>query len=368
MADDVPRGSARRLVRLFGEFFKIALFVVGGGYAIAAVADEVFGRKLKWLDEGEIIDHMPIISTVPGLVAGNTAIYTGLKVAGRLGALVSLVAVALPSCVIFMGVTLGFAHVPQGSPWLEGAFLGLRSALTGVIAGTIWKTLRRGPVDWSKGAGVMLAPLSWPRRLAALAVLAAALASAAFWCREVLLTFLGFGCICIGGGFPLVPFYFHVFVGPDAPLVQMTPEDFSNLMAFTQMTPGPVSVNAATFFGFRLAGVIGGVVATAALLTPSYFLMTATLAGLARGRTNRVVHAIVWCLKPVAVTLMGIACWRFAAMCIWSRSPEGTVTFHPIAIALTLFAGVMLVRGRLSIMALIFICAVLGCGTAVLPF
>lgn len=354
-------------VRLFWEFFKISLFVVGGGYAIAAVADEVFGRKLKWLREGEILDSLPIISTVPGLVAGNTAVYTGLKVAGRLGALVSLVGVALPSYLIFSAVTLGFSSIPQGNPWIEGAFLGLRSALTGVIAGTVWKTLRKGRTDWRKGVGVTLQPLSPLRRTFSLALLVLWLAVAAACCWQVLVSFLGFGSICIGGGFPLIPFYSMVFVGDGAPLVQMTPEAFSNMMALTQMTPGPVSINAATFFGYRLAGPFGGLVATVSLLTPSYFLMTGVLTGLARWRESRPAQAVLSVLKPVAVLLMAVACWKFATISVVTHVPEGGWSFHPEALGLAVFAAVMLVRGRLSIMALIFICAVLGVLTRCLP-
>ena len=46
-----PAAPARRptLARLFLEYLKISAFVVGGGYAIIAVADETFGRRLKWL-------------------------------------------------------------------------------------------------------------------------------------------------------------------------------------------------------------------------------------------------------------------------------------------------------------------------------
>ena len=58
---------------LFWEMFKIALSVVGGGYAILAVADEVFSKKLKWTKEGEVIEHLPIFQMVPGIIAGNTA-------------------------------------------------------------------------------------------------------------------------------------------------------------------------------------------------------------------------------------------------------------------------------------------------------
>ena len=259
-------------LRLFWEWFKIALFVVGGGYAIIVVADEVFGRKLKWLEEGELLEHLPIISSIPGLIAGNSAIYVGLKTCGRAGALVALTGVALPSILIFLAVSVGFEFIPKENIWIDGAFLGLRSALSGVIAGTIWKTIFKSRVDWSKGVGVKVSPLSVRVRVIGLTAFVIGVATALAFAGDSFRSFLKFGCIAIGGGFPLVPFYFHAFVGPEAPLLNLTPEDFSNLMALTQMTPGPVSLNAATFFGFRMNGVFGSVVASAALLTPSYIL------------------------------------------------------------------------------------------------
>ena len=348
------------LLRLFWEWFKIALFVVGGGYAIIVVADEVFGRKLKWLEEGELLEHLPIISSIPGLIAGNSAIYVGLKARGRIGALVALAGVALPSILIFLAVSVGFGFIPKENRWIEGAFLGLRSALSGVIAGTIWRTLRKSRIDWSKGVGVPLSPLSVRERAMGLSFFAVGLVAAALFAGASLWTFLKFGCIAIGGGFPLVPFYFHAFVGPTAPLLNLTPEDFSNLMALTQMTPGPVSLNAATFFGYRMNGVLGSVVASAALLTPSYILLSAVLTGLDRWRRSRFVQVLLRLLKPVSVTLMALALYRFLSLSVWGWSADGGFIFRPWALTLALFAAVMLVRRKLSIMALIFLCAVLG--------
>ncbi|MDY5597730.1 MAG: chromate transporter [Kiritimatiellia bacterium] len=140
----------------------------------------------------------------------------------------------------------------------------------------------------------------------------------------------------------------------------MSPEDFSNLMALTQMTPGPVSLNAATFFGYRMNGAIGSLIASAALLTPSYLLMTAVLTGLDKWRRNVVVRLLVRLLKPVSVTLMAIALYRFCALSIWETLADGTFVFRPWALALALFAAIMLVRRKMSIMALIFLCALLG--------
>lgn len=352
--------------RLFWEWFKIALFVVGGGYAIIVVADDVFGRKLKWLKEGELLEHLPIISSIPGLIAGNSAIYVGLKTCGRLGALVALCGVAMPSLIIFLAVSYGFDFIPRDNRWIEGAFLGLRSALTGVIAGTIWRTLMKPRADWSQGVGVSAPPLSVVARLVGLSAFAGAVALSLVWAGDSFRTFFKYGFFAIGGGYPLVPFYFHTFVGPGAPLINLSPEEFSDLMALTQMTPGPISLNAATFFGFRMNGVIGSVVASAALLTPSYFLLTMALTGLDRWRRSRVVQLFVTLLKPIAVTLMSVALYRFCALSVWGFAPDGAFIFRPLALVLALFAMMMLVKRKMSIMALIFLCALLG--TAAVPF
>ena len=76
----------KKLWTLFWEMFKIALCVVGGGFAILAVADEVFSKKLKWTEEGEIAAHLPVFQMVPGIIAGGTAVYVGRKEAGVPGA------------------------------------------------------------------------------------------------------------------------------------------------------------------------------------------------------------------------------------------------------------------------------------------
>ena len=350
--------------RLFWEWFKIALFVVGGGYAIIVVADEVFGRKLKWLRDGELLEHLPIISSIPGLIAGNSAIYVGLKVRGRLGALVALAGVALPSIMIFLAVTVGFEMVPKGHRWRDGAFLGSRSALSGVIAAAIWRAVFKSRMDWSKGVGAPLPPLPAKGRIVALAAAAVGVALAAAFAWESMWSFLKFGCVAIGGGFPLVPFYFHSFVGPAAPMLNMSAEDFSNLMALKQMTPGPVSLNAATFFGYRLNGVFGSLVASAALLTPSYILLTAVLTGLDRWRQSRVVQFLLSLLKPVSVALMAVALYRFLELSVWGWSEGGDFVFRPFAFALAAFTAVIQVKRKMSIMALIFLCAALGAASA----
>ena len=138
-------GMTRRqiLIQLFVEYFKISLFIVGGGYAIIIAADDVFGRRLKWLEEGELLSHLPIFQTVPGLIAGNSAIYVGMKVAGTLGSFIALVAIALPSLIIIIAIAMGFEWFSTGNPYVQGTFIGLRSAFCGIVLAAIIKSWKK---------------------------------------------------------------------------------------------------------------------------------------------------------------------------------------------------------------------------------
>lgn len=397
--------ESSRLPRLFIELFKIALFVVGGGYAILVVADDVFGKKLKWLKEGELFENLPVFQMVPGLIAGNTAIYVGMKVAGRIGAAVGLIAVALPSLAIFLAVACGYGFIPLGNPVLESAFTGLRSSLTGIILGTVirgWKKNVSGIYGYAAvviaacamvfleantvlvlvsamltgiilefaglgkkagaddSAGIELAPLSAKERVVlygctgAVAVLATVYFGRTFW------FFVKFGMICFGGGFVLVPAYMDEFVGPDAPALQLPVEEFSNLMALTQMTPGPVAVNSATFFGYRLGGVAGAAIATAGLLLPSYFLLTSALSYLDKWKSNRFIRGLLYGVKPATTALMISAFWVFCKMSVLSTSSEGGMSLNAGALVIGVLSAVALVTRKLSVMATIFVSALIG--------
>ena len=347
----------RRHVQLFVEFFKISLFVIGGGYAILAVADSVFAKR-KWTEEGELLDELPVFQMLPGIIATHTAVYVGRKVAGLSGAAVSVLAVALPSVVIFTAVSLGYDALPLGNLHLLHAFVGLRSALTGIVAATVFRGWVKATKDAlfyvllvAACAALVVGVPVWAVLLVAMAVgLAAAFMPpsraasggartfrAAAWLP--LLLFLKYGALCFGGGFVLVPMYIEDFVGPSASFLQVTAEEFSNLMALTQMTPGPIGVNGATYFGFRLAGVPGAVLASALLLLPGSVLVYLALASIDRFKTSRVVRGVLRGAKPASLALMLVALWAFLGMSVFAGG-----SFHAGAAVLTLACLVLMLK------------------------
>ena len=356
----------RKLARLFWEFFRISLCVVGGGYAIISVADEVFSR-LKWTEEGELIGQLPVLQMVPGLIAGNSAIYVGNKVAGPLGALVALVAVAIPSFLIFLVVAVGYGRIPLDNPYLNSAFVGLRAALTGIIAGVIWKNWTKSVQGWYGYVAMALCAVIlllgganpfWVILGAALCGIGFTVSTKGRYLSSALpaifLLFLKYGSVAFGGGYVLVPFYLTDFVGAAAPYLQLAEDEFANVMALTQMTPGPISINCATFFGFRLDGILGAGVATAALLLPGYFLLLAALKGLERFKTSQIIRGMMAGLKPASMAMMICALFSFAKISNLGYNIISTILF------LTVFVLQVNKRKRMSTMMTIFASALLA--------
>ena len=348
-------------VRLFWELFKISVFVVGGGYAIIVVADEVFA-KLGWTKEGELLERLPVFQSVPGIIATHVAVYVGKKVAGRIGAVVGVTAVALPSIAIFTAVSAGYAYLPLDNHWLVGAFVGLRAAIAGIVAAALIRGWRRS-VDSAFSYAILvvsvvaIAAFGVPVPAVLLVAMALGIAVPERACAESsrkfrsswlpLLVFLKYGALCFGGGFVLVPMYLQDFVGPDAPFLKIDPGEFANLMALTQMTPGPIGVNGATFFGFRLAGVPGAVLASAALLLPGSVALWFVLRSMENFRDSRIVRGLMRGARPASAALLICAMLSF-------------VSFSPMAIAISTVVAVVIVRFRPNVALLVFTCALVA--------
>ena len=380
---------------IFSELFRISLFVIGGGYSILMVSDRRFA-KLGWIREGELLDHLPVFQTIPGLIATHTAVYIGRKRAGIPGAVTGVVAVAIPAIAIFTAVSLCYKMIPLGNPWLESSFIGLRSALTGIIAATIIKSWRNSLPDvfaYSLMIGGVMAIGYFHVHIAAVLVLAMlfgltvegaartsqpqlqissssphpptpaptpppsptpTLSTSHFFSLSFLplLLFAQYGALCFGGGFVIVPMYLHDFIGEAAPYLQIAESEFGDIMALSQMTPGPVGVNCATFFGYRLAGVAGALIASALLLLPGSVLAYAALSSLEKFKTSRVVKGIMRGIRPASIALMLVALYAFAKMTVFCDG-----MFRLWGLVLTVLATGLTLSKKVNIILLIILSA-----------
>lgn len=138
----------KKLWILFFTFAKIATLVVGGGYAILPVVEETFSKKHNWLTSEELLDMMGLVQTVPGIIACNSAIYVGRKVAGFGGILAAAFGVCLPSVLIILCIAIFFPDLDPKNPWLLGAFRGVRACVTALVTMTAFRMAKKVLKSW----------------------------------------------------------------------------------------------------------------------------------------------------------------------------------------------------------------------------
>lgn len=122
------------LMKLFTVFFKIGAFTFGGGYAMLPLIQKEVVDRQKWLEEEEILDIFAISQSVPGVIAINSAIFIGKRVAGTWGSIFSALGVILPSFVIILFVaTVLIDYNLRENYIVDKVFTGIRAASAALI-------------------------------------------------------------------------------------------------------------------------------------------------------------------------------------------------------------------------------------------
>ena len=115
--------------------------------------------------------------------------------------------------------------------------------------------------------------------------------------------FFKIGLFGFGGGLAMLPLIFQS--------VQtfgiMSSQEFSNLVALSQVTPGPMAVNAATYVGFNYAGIPGAMVATLGVCLPAFILMIIVFKFIHRFNDSKGIQGAMTGIRPVTVALIGTA-------------------------------------------------------------
>jgi chromate transporter len=138
MAHEIPEkpdGNIRfrRAFRMFFTFFRIGAFTIGGGYAMLPLIEREFVEKQGWVTEEEIVDIFAIVQSVPGVIAINSSIFIGYRVAGITGALAAAFGMVLPSFIIISVVAAFFVRFKDFDA-VQRAFAGVRAGVTALIA------------------------------------------------------------------------------------------------------------------------------------------------------------------------------------------------------------------------------------------
>ncbi len=115
--------------------------------------------------------------------------------------------------------------------------------------------------------------------------------------------FFRIGLFSFGGGLAMLPLIFQSVQDFGV----MSSHEFSDLVALSQVTPGPVAVNAATYVGFNYSGIPGALVATLGVCLPSFIVVLIVMKFIEKFNDSKGVQGAFVGIRPVTVGLIAAA-------------------------------------------------------------
>jgi len=307
-----PFNQIPSLAVLFTSFLRLGATAFGGPAMVAYIRKMAVEQK-HWLEEESFRSGVALCQTIPGATAMQTAAYVGLRARGTLGAIASFVGFGLPAFLLMMTLSALYVQTRRLSP-VVSTFSGLQAIVVAIVAKATVSFGRTSLKKWQDGLIAIVAACMFGLKVSPiLVILLAALSALVLYNRQPigqskvdskkkpyplrnllwLLSFavIGFALLLLlnrklfllaalmsridlfafGGGYASIPLMFHEIVEVRS---WMDASTFLNGIALGQVTPGPIVITA-TFVGYLLNGLLGGLIATVAVFLPSFLMVVA---------------------------------------------------------------------------------------------
>lgn len=133
---------------------------------------------------------------------------------------------------------------------------------------------------------------------------------------QLFISFAAVGLVCVGGGYASMPLIQAEVINRHG---WLTMNEFVDIFTLSQMTPGPIGINAATFVGSKVAGIPGSLAATFGFVFPSVFIVL--FLGYLYYKYGNVaaVRGVLNGLRPAVVALIGSAGVNFILLAFWNK-------------------------------------------------
>ena len=139
---------------------------------------------------------------------------------------------------------------------------------------------------------------------------------------QLFLSFLQIGLFSFGGGYAAMPLIQDQVVTANG---WLSMPEFTDLITISQMTPGPIAINSATFVGMKIAGVPGAVAATVGCVFPSCFIVTLLARLYLKYRDMSLLQGILGSLRPAVVAMVAAAGISILITAFWGGYQIGSL-------------------------------------------
>lgn len=342
---------------IFFTFLKLGATAFGGYMSLVAIVQKQLVEIDKKMKEEDLLDGISLTSVLPGPVAVNTIAYVGYLLRGIPGAIAAFAGIVLPS--FFLVILLSWLYFTYGNiPAVKNIFSGIAPTITALIVtvaiGMARKTIKV-PAQWVIcllaaillifiggftttfliiiGSGIvgyflfhqqqgkerlsneeklLFGNRQWIISGVVLLLLLFVLLFGGQYPGapkniQIISTFSGISLTLFGGGYVVIPALHELFVEN---LGWLTSTEFADGIAIGQITPGPIFITA-TFIGYKVAGIMGALLATIAMFTPpmvltvllSRFVKTLNQSTLVKAAMKAVRAAVIGMIFASAVTI-----------------------------------------------------------------
>lgn len=151
---------------------------------------------------------------------------------------------------------------------------------------------------------------------------------------QLFITFAKIGGMTFGGGYAMLPFLQREIVEKNK---WATEEEIMDYFAIGQCTPGVIAVNTATFIGYKLAGVLGGIFATLGVIFPSLVIIT-IIAAFIRNFVD--IEAVQHAMNGIQICVCALILDATIKLAKKSFADAYCITIFAITIAVSLFTGI----------------------------
>ena len=340
------------LTVLFRSFFWIGLTGFGGLAMTAHIRKHIVDKR-KWMNSDSFDSGLALCQVIPGAIVMQLAAYIGLKLKGVRGAVVCFIGFGLPAFLIMFILSIVYKQSKNISG-VESVLSGLRVVIVAIVANAAYifgKKNFQNVNDWVIAviaAALFLTKLHPALVLAIAALLGLILTKKecmspdelvktktfTFFLGVLILVVVCAGILFIvnkeyftlaaimlridlfsfGGGLAAMPIMYHELVDS---FHWFDGKTFMDGLILGQITPGSIII-AATFFGYMHFGIVGSILATVCVFTPSFLILMGIIPFFDKLRSypqfNKVINGILCSF----IGLLTIVTYRFSIGIHWN--------------------------------------------------
>lgn len=123
--------------KLFSSTFTLSAFTFGGGFVIIPLMRKKFVEEYHWIEEDEMLDMTAIAQSSPGAIAVNASIIIGYRLAGVIGALVTILGTVLPPLIILTAISYFYAAF-RDNLTVQALMRGMQAGVAAVIIDVVY--------------------------------------------------------------------------------------------------------------------------------------------------------------------------------------------------------------------------------------